>query len=48
MKTKKLKTKDEDDAKKALNDFFTIARTNKKDITLEEIRRLEEESYDKS
>lgn len=29
-----------------LNKFFTIARTKGKDITLEELKKIEDESYD--
>ena len=32
--------------KEYLKEFFTLARTKGKDITLEDIKRIEEESYD--
>lgn len=38
--------KKEEDVGKFLDDFFTIARTKGKDITLEEIKKIEDESYD--
>ncbi len=34
------------DSKKILEEFFTIARTKRKDITLEELKKIEDESYD--
>ncbi len=46
IKNSEVKLRKEEDTKKILEKFFTIARTKKKDITLEEIRRIEEESYD--
>lgn len=48
VKGKEVIIKKEEDAKKALERFFTVARTKGKDITLEDIRRIEEESYDLS
>lgn len=34
------------DSKRILEEFFTIARTKGKDITLEELKKIEDESYD--
>jgi len=41
-------TKKEEDAKEKLEQFFVYARTKNKDITLKEIKNIEEESYDLS
>jgi len=43
---KSAKTGKEEEIKKFLEEFFTIARTKGKDITLKEIRKIEDESYD--
>ena len=38
--------KKQEDKMKFLEEFFTIARTKGKDITLEELKKIEDESYD--
>lgn len=38
--------KKQEDKMKFLKEFFTIARTKGKDITLEELKKIEDESYD--
>lgn len=41
-----VKLKRKDDPKKILQKFFTIARTRGKDLTLKDLKKIEEESYD--
>ena len=41
-----VKLKPEEDINEFLEEFFTIARTKGKNLTLKDIRKLEEESYD--
>ena len=41
-----VRIKSDDDIDEFLNEFFTIARTKRKDITLEDLKKIEEESYD--
>lgn len=38
--------KKQEDKMKFLEEFFTIARTKGKDITLKELKKIEDESYD--
>jgi AbrB family looped-hinge helix DNA binding protein len=46
MKENEIIIKTEDGVDEFLHDLFSVARTNKKDLTLEDIKRIEEESYD--
>ncbi len=41
-----VKLKPEENINEFLEEFFTIARTKGKNLTLKDIRKLEEESYD--
>jgi len=45
VEKQEVRLKKKKDEKKILEEFFTIAR-NGKDITLEDIKRIEEKSYD--
>lgn len=38
--------KPEQDTKKFLEEFFTIARTKSRDLTLKDLKKIKEESYD--
>ena len=41
-----IKLKRKDSSKKILQKFFTIARTEGKDLTIKDLKKIEEESYD--
>ncbi len=41
-----VKLKRKNNSKKILQKFFTIARTKGKDLTLKDLKKIEEESYD--
>ena len=45
IENNEVKLKKEEDAKKFLEEFFTIIK-KKKNITLEELKKIEDESYD--
>jgi len=42
----KITLEKEEDSKEFLKKFFSVSRTKEKDLTLEDMRRIEEESYD--
>ncbi len=46
IKDKEVILKQDEDIKEFLHEFFTIARTKNKDLTLEDLKKIEEESYD--
>jgi len=46
VKNEEITLKKEQNAKEVLNDFFTIARTKRKDLTLKDLKKIEDESYD--
>jgi AbrB family looped-hinge helix DNA binding protein len=48
VEKQEVKLKKKKDERKILEEFFTIARTKGKDVTLEELKRIEDESYDLS
>lgn len=48
VENNEVKLKPDQDTEEFLNEFLSIARTNKKDLKLKDLNKLEDESYDLS